>query len=268
MNGLGTIAAQMWSQAGVAVTPEVAPRIFDQRMQPGDYEAAVAWAVETWGGHPDLSFFLDSYHSQYIVEPGAVQPPRNWMRWQNPELDRIIEEIRGSDFNDLERNVELGRDFVRLHLQDMPNIPVMSFNVFSAMSERYWTGYPIGRESLHESGEQLGQLEVDLHPDLAGRIRAGRIRTGRNLTARACERVPGLRAGHRRLDWASAVDEVAEVVKAADEGLFVVRAQAFHADDRRHLRRGLGGISDQSSLTDQRGRKPTRPSHRPIELQP
>ena len=24
----------------------------------------------------------------------------------------------------------------------MPNIPVMSFNVFSAMSERYWTGYP------------------------------------------------------------------------------------------------------------------------------
>ena len=31
--------------------------------QAGDYEANVAWAVETWGGHPDLSFFLDSYHS-------------------------------------------------------------------------------------------------------------------------------------------------------------------------------------------------------------
>ena len=52
------------------------------------------------------------------------------MRWQNPELDRIIEEIRTVDFNDLERNVELGNEFVRLHLQDMPNIPVMSFNVF------------------------------------------------------------------------------------------------------------------------------------------
>ena len=32
--------------------------------------------------------------------------------------------------------------FVRLHLQEMPNIPVMSYNVFVAMSERYWTGYP------------------------------------------------------------------------------------------------------------------------------
>jgi peptide/nickel transport system substrate-binding protein len=142
INGLGTIAAQMWSQAGVPVNPEVAPDIFSLRMPGGDYEASVAWAVETWGGHPDLSFFLDSYHSQYIAEPGDLQPARNWMRWQNPELDRIIEAIRGVDFNDLERNVELGRDFVRLHLQEMPNIPVMSYNVFSAMLERYWTGYP------------------------------------------------------------------------------------------------------------------------------
>ena len=117
MNGLGTIVAQMWSQAGVPVTAEVDPDIFSDRSAAGDYEANVAWAVETWGGHPDLSFFLDSYHSDYIVEPGEIQPARNWMRWQNPELDRIIEEIRGSDFNDLERNIELGKDFVRLHLR-------------------------------------------------------------------------------------------------------------------------------------------------------
>ena len=64
------------------------------------------------------------------------------MRWENPELDRIIEEIRTVPFDDLERNVELGREFVRLHLQEMPNIPVMSYNVFVALSERYWTGYP------------------------------------------------------------------------------------------------------------------------------
>ena len=93
MNGLGTIAAQMWSQAGVQVTPKWTPpaRTGGSRRIRG----AAAWSVETWGGHPDLSFFLDSYHSDYIVEPGEIQPARNWMRWQNPELDRIIEEIRG-----------------------------------------------------------------------------------------------------------------------------------------------------------------------------
>jgi peptide/nickel transport system substrate-binding protein len=141
MNRLGSIAAQMWTEAGVPVTAEVAPDGW-QRQEVGDYEANMAWSVETWGGHPDLSFFLDSYHSDYIVEPGEIQPARNWMRWQNPELDAIIEEIRTVPFDDLERNVELGRQFVRLHLQEMPNIPVMSFNVFVALSERYWTGYP------------------------------------------------------------------------------------------------------------------------------
>jgi len=141
INRLGTIAAQMWSQAGVQVTAEVTPDSWD-RQAAGDYEANVAWSVETWGGHPDLSFFLDSYHSDYIVEPGELQPARNWMRWQHEELDRIIEEIRTVSFDDVERNVELGREFVRLHLSEMPNIPVMSYNVFVAMSERYWTGYP------------------------------------------------------------------------------------------------------------------------------
>jgi peptide/nickel transport system substrate-binding protein len=141
INRLGTIAAQMWSQAGVPVTAEVNPDSW-QRQEVGDYEANTAWSVETWGGHPDLSFFLDSYHSSYIVEPGEIQPSRNWMRWENPELDRIIEEIRTTPFDDLERNIELGREFVRLHLQEMPNIPVMSYNVFVALSERYWTGYP------------------------------------------------------------------------------------------------------------------------------
>jgi peptide/nickel transport system substrate-binding protein len=144
INRLGTIAAQMWSQAGVPVTAEVQEPWGNawNRQGAGDYEANVAWSVETWGGHPDLSFFLDSFHSSYIVEPGETQPARNWMRWENPELDRIIEEIRTVSFDDLERNVDLGREFVRLHLQEMPNIPVMSFNVFSVMSERYWTGYP------------------------------------------------------------------------------------------------------------------------------
>lgn len=141
INRLGTIAAQTWSQNGVQVTAEVAPDIWP-RTEAGDFEMEVGWAVETWGGHPDLSFFLDSYHSQYVSEPGEIQPARNWMRWTNPELDRIIEEVRQTDFNDLERNVELGREFVRLHLEEMPNIPVMSYNVFVALSERYWTGYP------------------------------------------------------------------------------------------------------------------------------
>ena len=140
INRLGTMIAQNWTQAGIEATVEAAPDTWD-RQEVGDYEVNIAWAIETWGGHPDLSFFLDSWHSEYIVEPGEIQPARNWMRWEHPELDRIIEEIRSIDF-DSPRNVELGHEFVKLAVEEMPLIPIMSYNVFSVMSERYWTGYP------------------------------------------------------------------------------------------------------------------------------
>ena len=140
INRLGTIAAQLWTQAGVRVTAEVAPDSWS-RQGAGDYEANVAWSVETYGGHPDLAFFLDSFHSQYVAEPGETQPARNWMRWSDPRLDAIIEELRTVDFND-PRALELGHEFVKLHLEEMPNIPVMSYNVFSVQSNRYWTGWP------------------------------------------------------------------------------------------------------------------------------
>lgn len=141
INRLGTMIAQNWSQAGVAAQVEAAPDTWD-RQAVGDYEVNIAWSIETWGGHPDLSFFLDSWHSQYIAEPGELQPARNWQRWSHPELDRIIEEVRRTDFYDLEANIELGNQFVQLMVEEMPVIPLMSYNVFSVVSERYWTGYP------------------------------------------------------------------------------------------------------------------------------
>ena len=140
VNRLGAIIAQTWSQNGVQASAEAASDTWD-RQRVGNYEVNIAWAVETWGGHPDLSFFLDSYHSDYVVKPGESQPDRNWMRWTDPRLDAIIEKIRGSDFND-PVGIEYGHEFVKLHLDDMPNIPIMSYNVFSVQSNLHWTGWP------------------------------------------------------------------------------------------------------------------------------
>ena len=140
VNRLGVIIAQTWAQAGVQATPDMATDRNDLNAS-GDYFVNIGWAVETWGGHPDLSFFLDSYHSEYVAEPGAIQPARNWMRWKDPRLDEIIEKIRLIDFND-PKGIEYGHEFVKLHLEEMPNIPIMSYNVFSIQSNKYWTGWP------------------------------------------------------------------------------------------------------------------------------
>ncbi|SHI98505.1 ABC transporter substrate-binding protein [Wenxinia saemankumensis] len=146
INRLGTIIAQQWSQQGIEVTPLADPQIFGTTLPLGDFDVATAWSVETWGGDPDLSFFLDSWHSDFVVEPGERQPSRNWQRWENEELDRIIEEIRVTEFTD-PRNLELGQEFVRLMVEEMPVIPVMSYNVFSVYDTAYWEGWPTAEEN-------------------------------------------------------------------------------------------------------------------------
>ncbi len=186
MNRLGTIAAQLWTQAGVPVSAEVAPDGWD-RQAAGDYEANLAWAVETWGGHPDLSFFLDSYHSSYIVEKdsGELQPARNWMRWENPELDA---DHRGDPHGAVRRSrAERGaRQTVRQappagHAEHSGDVLQRVRGDVGALLD----GLSERGESVCQPGEQLGQCQV--HPDPA--------RTGRRLTP-DMRRVSGQRARH------------------------------------------------------------------------
>ncbi len=141
MTRAGSMIAQQWRQFGIDAGTSVAEGTLVQRRAAGDFDAIMTWSVETWGGHPDLSFFLDSWHSQFLAKPGEVQTPRNWQRWSNPELDKIIEEIRTIDFDD-PKGVELGQDYVKLAVREMPTIPLFSYNVFTVMDDTYWTGYP------------------------------------------------------------------------------------------------------------------------------
>jgi len=141
MTRAGSMIAQEWRQFGIDASTVVAQGTLADRRGAGDYEAMMAWSVETWGGHPDLSYFLDSWHSQFVAAPGATQTPRNWQRWSSPELDKIIEQIRTIGFDD-PKGVELGLDYLKLVAREMPTIPLMSYNVFTVMDETYWTGYP------------------------------------------------------------------------------------------------------------------------------
>jgi len=50
--------------------------------------------------------------------------------------------MRKTPFEDHDANVKLGDDFIKLMVDEMPVIPIMSFNVFSAYDTRHWTGFP------------------------------------------------------------------------------------------------------------------------------
>lgn len=162
----GTIIAQQWSLAGIDAEVRVAGPTNWQLLDLGDFETAIAWTVETWGGHPDLSFFLESYHSDFIQPVGEVQPPRNLQRWEHPELDRIIEANRTVPF-DSPQVAELGMEFLKLAVEEMPMIPLMAYNKFAPFDTTYWTGFPSIEDPYSASGpfwSNIRYMVVELEP--------------------------------------------------------------------------------------------------------
>jgi peptide/nickel transport system substrate-binding protein len=153
----GTTIAQQWSAAGIKATVDVAGPTNGQRLGTGDFETAIFWTVETWGGHPDLSFFLDSYDSAFIKPLGEVQPPRNLQRWEDPRLDELIDRNRSLAFDSPEV-VALGIDYLKLAVEEMPMIPLMAYNKFAPFDTTYWTGYPSAENPYAASGPNWSNL--------------------------------------------------------------------------------------------------------------
>ncbi len=140
MNRAAAMVVENWDAFGIDTSLDAQANPWPI-LDAGEYTAMLAWNIETWGGHPDLFFFLNTWHSKYYVPSGQPDVGRNDMRWKNPELDRIIEEIEKISFDD-PRGVELGQEFCKLAVQEMPITPLMAYNVFTTMDTTYFTGYP------------------------------------------------------------------------------------------------------------------------------
>ena len=156
MTRAGTMIAQQWRQFGIDATAESAQgSVPDAAQRPATSRPSSAGASRP-GAATRTSRSSSTAGTRSSSQPaGKPQPPRNWQRWSNPELDKIIEQIRGVAFDD-PKGVELGQEFVKLMVREMPIIPLMSYNVFTVMDQTYWTGYPTAEEPVHQPGPELG----------------------------------------------------------------------------------------------------------------
>ena len=140
MNRAAAMVVENWTTFGIDTSLDSQANPWSI-MSSGEYSANLAWTIETWGGDPDLFFFLQSWHSKFYVASGQNAAGSNSMRWKNPELDAIIEAIQKISFDD-PQGVELGQQFVKLAAQEMPITPLMAYNVFTTMDTTYFNGYP------------------------------------------------------------------------------------------------------------------------------
>jgi peptide/nickel transport system substrate-binding protein len=146
MNRGGDMIVECWKEFGIEASLDVRDNASRARLALlGEFDAEFGWTVETWGGHPDLFFFLESWHSAFYRPTGENAAGRNRMRWMHPELDPIIESIQRIDFDD-PRGIELGLEFIKLAAREMPITPIMSYNVFSVCDETYWEGFPTSED--------------------------------------------------------------------------------------------------------------------------
>ncbi len=143
MNRLASMVVECWKAFGVDTTQDVRDNAAEL-MALGDYMANTGWTIETWGGHPDLFYFLSSWHSKLYQPTGKRTAGSNHMRWKDPELDRIIDAIQNLGFDD-PKCIELGKDFIKLAATEMPITPVMSYNVFTVCDTTYFDGYPTSK---------------------------------------------------------------------------------------------------------------------------
>lgn len=142
MNRGAAMIVENWNDFGVQATLDVRDNASRAKLALlGQFDVEFGWTIETWGGHPDLFFFLESWHSSLYKPSGENAVGRNRMRWKNPELDPIIEGIQRLDFDD-PKGIELGIEFIKLAAREMPITPIMSYNVFSVCDETYWKGFP------------------------------------------------------------------------------------------------------------------------------
>jgi peptide/nickel transport system substrate-binding protein len=140
----GFAAAHEWGKFGVDVEVSVVDNAAPLTER-GEFDVSVDWpAYEPWGGHPDLFRTFNDWNSAY-VEPVLGEPHyAHISRWSDPRMDQVITDLKSTDWNDTERIAEIGREGLKLLVEEMPGIATYNYAGPEIKSTYYWTNWPTG----------------------------------------------------------------------------------------------------------------------------
>ena len=129
------MVVENWLEFGIDATHDTRDNASRNAMTLiGDFDAEFGWTIETWGGHPDLFFFLQSWHSDlYSAErrerqrsqPHALEKPGAGPDHRGDPEDRL----RRSEGH------RVGHRVRQAGGTEMPITPIMSYNVFTCCDE-------------------------------------------------------------------------------------------------------------------------------------
>jgi len=66
----------------------------------------------------------------------------NSFRYQNPELDTIVNQMLATAPDDNDKMIPLFKDAMAIWLKDLPVIPIVQAPALVPFNSTYWTGWP------------------------------------------------------------------------------------------------------------------------------
>ncbi len=134
-------AVQQWKKFGIDAT--FTPSDAQSSLQSvGDFQVSGAWpAAEPWGAGVDLYRTFNGFHSSFVRPLGENTAGRSG-RWSSPEMDAVIDGLKGTDPTDIEATIALGMEGLKILVTEMPTIPTYGYAGFLAWDEYFWTNWP------------------------------------------------------------------------------------------------------------------------------
>ncbi|MDY6895027.1 MAG: ABC transporter substrate-binding protein, partial [Thermotogota bacterium] len=138
------VVADQWRKFGIQVnveTLEAGPLY--TRIPLGDYEVlSFCCGILASSGIPDIWTFINGFKSDFYTPLGTAVTTPNDYRWKVPDrVDQIIDEMAALPPTD-PKIVELGKEFYKIAVEEMPLIPTVINKKFNANDNYYWANYP------------------------------------------------------------------------------------------------------------------------------
>jgi peptide/nickel transport system substrate-binding protein len=87
---------------------------------------------------------LELFHSKYYVPLGQDAPwyERNSFRYKNPAFDAIVDEMRGTDPNNVAKVTDEFKRAMAIWFDDLPVIPIVQAPALVPFNSTYWANWP------------------------------------------------------------------------------------------------------------------------------
>jgi peptide/nickel transport system substrate-binding protein len=136
--GMGPVLAEQLKRRGIEASFALPPN-FDDRFQQGMFEGA----IYGHGGSINEPYAtLRLYQSSSVALPASHGHSVNFSRWKNAEYDKIVDEMYGTDPDDVAKLTAQWRRAMEIWLPDLPDIQMVQNWSRIGMNGTYWKNWP------------------------------------------------------------------------------------------------------------------------------